>query len=85
MKIVNVLTENKDIRKQRITKNSLAKDIKTQQQNENKMKYIFLLLMLFTATLTFGQSNTQNQKNTIITNPNYDKALADMLVVMITE
>lgn len=41
--------------------------------------------MLFTATLTFGQSKTQNQKNTIITNPNYDKALADMLVVMITE
>lgn len=38
MKIVNVLAENKDIRKQRITKNSLAKDIKTQQQNENKMK-----------------------------------------------
>lgn len=41
------------------------------------MKYMFFLIMLMSVNLTFGQSNIQ--KETIISNPNYNKALADKL------
>lgn len=43
------------------------------------MKYLFLLLTLVTVNLTFGQSTTQNQKDTTVANPNYDKSLAEKL------
>lgn len=38
---------------------------------------MFFLIMLMSVNLTFGQSNIQ--KETIISNPNYNKALADKL------
>lgn len=41
------------------------------------MKYMFFLIMLMSVNLIFGQSNIQ--KETIISNPNYNKALADKL------
>lgn len=43
------------------------------------MKYLFSLITLLTVNLTFGQSNTQNQKDTTIANPKYEKELAKKL------
>lgn len=41
------------------------------------MNYILTLTLLVASTLTFGQSKTEN--DTLSTNPNYDKELADKL------
>lgn len=41
------------------------------------MKFILSLTLLIITNLTFGQSKTKN--DTLITNPNYDKELADKL------
>lgn len=41
------------------------------------MKYILILTLLIITNLTFGQSKTEN--DTLTTNPNYDKQLADKL------
>lgn len=41
------------------------------------MKYIITLTLLVFTNLTFGQSNST--KDTSISNPNYDKILADKL------
>ncbi|MFZ2322223.1 MAG: hypothetical protein WAV89_00860 [Ignavibacteriaceae bacterium] len=41
------------------------------------MKYIISLTLLVITNLTFGQSNTE--KDTLISNPNYDKTLAEKL------
>jgi uncharacterized protein YciI len=49
------------------------------------MKYLFFILTTLTANMALGQLNTQKQngskpvKDTVISNPNYDKALADKL------
>lgn len=41
------------------------------------MKYIFTLTLLATTILAFGQINSEN--DTLTSNPNYDKTLADKL------
>ncbi|MBK9290043.1 MAG: hypothetical protein IPM52_00170 [Bacteroidetes bacterium] len=41
------------------------------------MKYILTITLLVLTNLTFGQSNSE--KDTLTTNPNYDKELADKL------
>ena len=41
------------------------------------MKYILTIILLVITNLTFGQSNTE--KDTLISNPNYDKTLAEKL------
>ncbi len=41
------------------------------------MKYIFTLTLLVITNLTFGQINSE--KDTLTSNPNYDKTLADKL------
>lgn len=41
------------------------------------MKYILTLILLVITNLTFGQSNTE--KDTLVSNPNYDKTLAEKL------
>lgn len=41
------------------------------------MKYIFALTLLVITNLTFGQINSE--KDTLTSNPNYDKTLADKL------
>ena len=49
------------------------------------MKYLFLVVALLTVNLTFGQSDPQKksevvlERDTTISNPNYDKALAEKL------
>lgn len=49
------------------------------------MKYSFFVIATLMTSLAFGQSNNQKQdeskpvKDTVIPNPNYDKALADRL------
>ena len=51
------------------------------EQRHNKhsrtMKHILILTLLIITNFTFGQSNSE--KDTLTTNPNYDKALADKL------
>lgn len=46
-------------------------------KHRNTMKYILTLTLLVITNLTFGQSNSE--KDTLISNPNYDKSLADKL------
>ncbi|WP_396146969.1 YciI family protein [Flavobacterium sp.] len=41
------------------------------------MKYIFAITFLLNTNLTFGQSNSE--KDTLISNPNYDKTLSEKL------
>jgi len=41
------------------------------------MKYIFTITLLLITNLTFGQSNSE--KDTLISNPNYDKTLSEKL------
>lgn len=41
------------------------------------MKYIFTITFLLITNLTFGQSNSE--KDTLISNPNYDKTLSEKL------
>ena len=45
------------------------------------MKYIFLIITSLFVNFVFGQSNTtkSGSKDTLVLNPNYDKALADKL------
>lgn len=43
------------------------------------MKYLFLTISLLIVNLVLGQSDPQNKRDTTITNPNYDKALAEKL------
>lgn len=45
------------------------------------MKYIFLIIAILAVKLAFGQSNANKAgvKDTLVLNPNYDKALADKL------
>jgi uncharacterized protein YciI len=49
----------------------------TRQQKQNEMKYILILALLVATNLTFGQSKSGS--DTLNTNPNYDKELADKL------
>lgn len=46
-------------------------------KHRKTMKYIISLTLLVITNLTFGQSNTE--KDTLISNPNYDKTLAEKL------
>lgn len=46
-------------------------------KHRKTMKYILTVTFLVIANLTFGQSNAQ--KDTLISNPNYDKTLAEKL------
>lgn len=52
-------------------------DKATQQRYKKTMKYIFTLTLLVITNLTFGQINSE--KDTLTSNPNYDKTLADKL------
>lgn len=43
------------------------------------MKYFFLIVVLCLANITFGQINNSINDSTNVSNPNYDKALAEKL------
>lgn len=43
------------------------------------MKYLFLAISLLMSNWVWGQSDPQSKRDTTITNPNYDKVLAEKL------
>lgn len=51
--------------------------IPTHRQNLITMKNIFIIFAVLATHITFGQSN--NPKEAVVSNPNYDKALAGKL------
>ena len=52
-------------------------EVRHYNKHSKTMNYFLTLTLLVVSTLTFGQSNTEN--DTLNTNPNYDKELADKL------